>query len=398
MTEPNLLELARNYGDEIVALARRLIQTPSYSGQEGALARIVEEALRAAGCDEVWVDEAGNVQARNAGGGGSSTMLHAHMDIVDPGDETAWRYPPFAAQVADGAIWGRGASDDKGCLTAQIAAMTLLRRHDLQPVGDVYLAAVVNEEIGGLGSRHLARTLRPDVAIIGEPSANTIRRGHRGRFEFVVSLHGRSAHASAPERGRNPHYSMARFLLALREAPMMRHDLFGGSTVVPTLLYVDQTSSNVIPAQIIVHLDWRAVPGETMQDARALLRRLLDDTVEEDIRAEITLYARTGRTYTGYEEELAHELAPFCLEEDAPILRRAHRSLENAMGRPVSVGVWTFCTDGGHLYQAGVPCVGFGPGEETMAHVLDERIAIEQIVEATAGYLGLALHMGETSE
>jgi acetylornithine deacetylase/succinyl-diaminopimelate desuccinylase-like protein len=175
---------------------------------------------------------------------------------------------------------------------------------------------------------------------------------------------------------------------------MLRHEVFGGSTVVPTLLYVDQTSSNVIPAQTTVHLDWRAAPGETMQDARALIQRVLDETVEPGVRPQIELYARRGRAYTGYEEDLTHELAPFCLEEDDPILQQAHATLEQALEHPVGVGIWAFCTDGGHLYPAGIPCLGFGPGEESMAHVLNERIDIDQMVEATAGYMGLALHMG----
>jgi len=239
--------------DRIVGFAQRAIQSPSLSGQEGALAAVVEGEMRALGYAEVTVDEAGNVIGKIAGSGGRTTLLHAHMDIVDPGDATQWRFSPFSGTVTEGYVWGRGASDTKGSLVAQVYALGLLTEAGLVPPGDVYMSAVVGEEIGGMGTRHMVEHPTgtggrlPDIAIIGEPSANTLRRGHRGRFELIVTLHGRSAHASAPERGRNPHYAMAKFLLALRDAPMMADDTFGGSSVVPTLLYVDQRAAMSSP-------------------------------------------------------------------------------------------------------------------------------------------------------
>ncbi|NLD72157.1 MAG: M20/M25/M40 family metallo-hydrolase, partial [Chloroflexi bacterium] len=72
----------------------------------------------------------------------------------------------------------------------------------------------------------------------------------------------------------------------------------------------------------------------------------------------------------------------------------ARESLVRALGRPVEVGVWTFCTDGGHLAAAGVPCIGFGPGGEDQAHVYDERLSIDELLEATVAYMALALNGG----
>ncbi|MBN1402175.1 MAG: M20/M25/M40 family metallo-hydrolase [Anaerolineae bacterium] len=397
MPDTRWRSLAESSRERIVDFGERLLRAPSLSSQEGQAADLVAREMRRLGYDAVHVDEAGNVVGKLSGGGGRSTMLHAHMDVVDPGDPADWTHPPFSGQRAEGHLWARGASDDKGCVVAQVYAGGLLREAGIQPPGDVYVVAVVNEETGGAGTRHLLRYLRPDVAIIGEPSGNTIRRGHRGRFEFIITWHGRSAHASAPERGVNPHFSMARFLLALRDTPLMQEPVFGGTTVVPTLSYVDQTSSNVIPAQASVHLDWRNAPGETLEDADSILRGVLARTVDPDVRVELHVRSHTVTTYTGHQERVQHDVGSFLLDLKDPLLRAAHQAVEDALERPVELGVWTFCTDGGFVYAAGVPCIGFGPGEETMAHVRDERIEVNQLVEAVAGYMALACRMGDPS-
>jgi putative selenium metabolism hydrolase len=396
MTAPAWLALAEEARAEIVDLATRLVQTPSLSGQEGEAARLVLAEMQRLGYDDAWMDRAGNVIGRIKGGTGRSVMLHAHLDIVDPGDPAPWRFGPYAGEVAEGYLWGRGTSDDKGCVAAQVMAGALVRRAGATPAGDLYIVAAVNEENGGLGTRLMLDELVPDIAIIGEPSSNTLRRAHRGRYEFVITLHGRSAHASAPERGRNPHFSMARTLLALREMPLFYEPLFGGSTIAPTLMYVDQTSANVIPATVTLHLDWRAAPGESVADAEARLRAVLAETVEPDIRAEVTLRTHQVRTHTGCEHRVSHDMGPFLTDMEAPVLCRAHSALEQALNRSVEVGVWAFCTDGGHIAAAGAACLGFGPGDEAMAHVLDERLSLDQLVEAAAGYAALGHCLGDS--
>lgn len=389
-----LRRLVDQSADRITGFARRLVQTPSLSGEEGAVATLVADEMRSLRYDDVQVDPLGNVVGRIGGGGGHTTMLHAHMDIVAPGDASRWQHPPYGGEIVDGYLWGRGASDTKGSLAAQVYAAGLLREAHITPPGDVYQAAVVCEETGGLGTRHLVTYLLPDVAIIGEPSANTLRRGHRGRFEFVITLHGVPAHASAPARGINPHFSMGRFLLALRDAPLVHDPVFGGSSVAPTLMYVDGQNSNVIPGRLTVHLDWRASPADSEAHARALLEGLLADTLEEGVRAEVDVRTRPVRTYTGVEREVRFVLTGYVLEDADPRLVAARESLVRALGRPVEVGVWTFCTDGGHLAAAGVPCIGFGPGGEDQAHVYDERLSIDELLEATVAYMALALNGG----
>lgn len=394
MPELGLRSIVKGAANQIIDLAQRAVQAPSLSGQEEQVADLILAEMQALGYDEVSRDAVGNVVGLMRGQGTHVTMLHSHMDIVDPGDPAAWSHPPFAGDIADGYLWGRGASDDKASLVAQVYAPALLRQAGYRPAGDVYVVAVVAEEMGGVGTRHLLHSVPAEVAIIGEPSANTLRKGHRGRFEFTITWQGRSAHASAPHKGLNPHYSAARFMLALRDLPRATNLTFGDTTVVPTLSYVDQTSANVIPSRLTLHLDWRNAPQETVEEARALLQRAVDQTLEPGIQVTIQVASGTLNTYTGLAREFDHCIPSFATEEDNPYMLRARQLLSNTLARDVPVDIWRFATDGGHLAAEGIPCIGFGPGDEFMAHVIDERLALDQLLDATAGYMALALGLG----
>ncbi len=378
----------------LYGLAQRLVSKASLSGQEREVADLVQAEMLALGYHDVWRDEIGNVVGRVRGGDGLTTCLNAHMDIVDPGDVSRWEHGPFDGEISAGRLWGRGATDTKGALAAQVCAGGLMCQAGLVPAGDVYVAAVVGEEAGGFGMQHLLTWLHPDLAVIGEPSGNALRRGHRGRFDLVLTWRGRSGHASAPERAINPYYSMARFLLALQEAPMAQHPDFGASTAAPTLSRIDQTSSNVIPSELVVHLDWRNVPGETLEQAQALVDRLLAETCDPGVVATAAPAKRPVVSYTGLVRTPLSAFSSFVVAPDDPRLLHAQQVAECALGRALDVGVWKFTTDGGHLSTAGVWCLGFGPGEEWLAHVVDEYVALEQVSEATLGYLGLAMELG----
>src|SRR4051812_21826075 len=231
MRDEELRALAEAGRDEMIEFARRLIRTPSLPGYEGAVAGLVAEEMRRLGYDKVWRDRAGNVvglmqatpgAAEEVGRPKRSIMFNTHMDHVDVGDESKWPYPPYSATVADGAIWGRGASDLKGPLACQVHAIAALKRLGKPLPNDCYVSAVVQEEVGGLGAIELAETVQTDYAVLGEPTTNRLMRGHRGRVELEVLFRGRSVHASVPQNGINPLYSLARFLQGLEMLPMVK--------------------------------------------------------------------------------------------------------------------------------------------------------------------------------
>src|SRR5918911_778115 len=180
----------------------------------------------------------------------------------------------------------------------------LLRQAGLALAGDVYVAGAVQEEVGGLGSLELARTTRTDRAVIGEASKNELRRGHRGRIELIVRIEGRACHASAPERGINPYYSLASFLSALRDVDTLEDPFLGAETFAPTLLFTDQASANVVPGEVRLHIDWRTVPLRGPEDIRSEVARRLEGALVDGAAGQVTIKELRLRAYTGVEREL----------------------------------------------------------------------------------------------
>jgi len=392
-----LLGLAEQEKERLVAFAQRLVRTPSHSGDEGAVAELVEAEMGALGYDEVGRDRAGNVIGRLRGGGsGRVIMLNGHMDHVDPGPLASWQYPPYEGVVVDGRLHGRGAADMKGALAAQVYSASLLRQRGLLPAGDVVVAAVVQEETGGLGTQCLLEEgIRTDVAVVGEATNLQLARGHRGRLEVVVTVNGQSVHASAPERGANPHYTLARFVERLRELPLPTDPDFTRASVAPTLCFGDQVSSNVTPGRLTLHLDYRSLPEEEASEVVRRLQALLSECLLDGCTGGVEIEQRQMTAYTGLQRVLPNVFPAFRLPVHHPLLVRAQRGLTELTGREPEIGVWRFSTDGGHLMRAGIPTLGYGPGEEHLVHTTSESIAVADLKEAAAGYAALCLALSQ---
>ena len=390
----DLWKLATRYREDWLGFAQRLIQTPSLPGEEAAVARIIQAEMNQLGYDRIWTDKVGNVIGVLHGEDGKSLLLNGHMDIVDPGNPDEWPHPPYSGHLDSEWLWGRGASDMKAALALQIYAPALLRRAGLALPGDCYVTAVVFEETGGLGTRILAGELQADMAVVGEATSNQIARGHRGRLEILVRIKGRSVHASVPERGANPHYSMARFLSKLKTMEMTPSADFGSSSVAPTLYHTDQCSANVVPGEAILYLDWRNVPEETPEEVIGSLQKMLDDSLEDGCEGHVALNVSHFRAYTGYEEDLPREFPGFVLAADHPLIAKAQNTLETRFGHEVAVIKWRFATDGAYLVNAGIPTIGFAPASDLYPHTTGDRIALEAMVKGLVGYMALALELG----
>jgi succinyl-diaminopimelate desuccinylase len=377
---------------DLVAFARKLVRTPSMSGQEGDVAALVRAEMEHLRYDEVWVDGAGNVIGRIGGGDGPSLMFNGHMDHVDAGDPARWTYPPFGGEVHGGELWGRGAADMKGALAAMVYAGGLIRELGAIPPGDLYVSGVVQEEVGGLGARHLARTLPVARAVVGEASCNQLRRGHRGRLELMAHFEGRSVHASMPDLGINPHFSMARFLEGLRTLNMASDQEYGSSTVAPTRVLGEPESANVTPSALHLILDWRNIPGEGVEPIVGKLEGLLAHSLEPGCGGQIEIVTKELVSYTGLRMTYADAFPSFTTSADDPWLAEAQALLDAAWGREVEVGTWRFATDGGHLAEAGATVIGFGPGDDSLVHTVEERLPLDQLVESVVGYLALGLN------
>ena len=386
-----LWRVTDQYREDMVAFAQEVVRVPSLPGHEAEVARIFQGEMERLGYDRVWIDEAGNVIGQLAGAGGPPLMFNGHMDHVDPGDPALWRHPPYGGEIHDGQLWGRATVDMKGALAAMVYAGGLLKALDLTPPGDLYVTAVVQEEVGGLGARHLVETLPLKHVVVGEASANQLRRGHRGRAEFRLRLQGRSVHASMPDLGINPHYSLARFLEGLKALPMASHPEYGESTVAPTLVESEPQSANMTPSAIHLTLDWRNVPGEGMSRIATKLETLLARCLEPGCKGEIEPGSKAMVSYTGLSMEYPDSFASFTTPADHPWLSEVQAALASALGRPIEVGTWRFATDGGHFAEAGATVIGFGPGDDAIVHTVEERLPLDQLIESVVGYMVLAL-------
>ncbi|MBN1658605.1 MAG: M20/M25/M40 family metallo-hydrolase [Anaerolineae bacterium] len=390
MNHETLWTTVNTHRDALITFTQKLVQTLSPSGHEGDVAALIQAEMERLGYDEVWVDEAGSVVGRIAGGPGPALILNGHMDHVDAGDPADWPHPPFGAEIHDGAIWGRGVADMKGALAAMIYAGGIARTLDIPLPGDLYVTAVVQEEIGGLGARHMAGTLPASHVVVGEASANHLRRGHRGRVEFHVHFSGRSVHASMPHLGANPHFAMARFVDRLGTLAMPSESAYGASTVAPTHVESEPLGANITPSALHLVLDWRNVPGESTADIVAKLERLLADSLTPGCEGTVEMTTRALETYTGYCKSYPDEFPSFTTPVEHPWLQSAQAALAVALRRDVEIDTWRFATDGGHFAEAGATVIGFGPGDDTVVHTVQEHLPLDQLVESAVGYLALA--------
>ena len=366
--------------DDCVAFAQRLIRTPSMPGEEAAIAAVVAGELRALSYDEVWSDDIGNVYGRVYGRDRSlpALVLNTHLDHVDPGDPALWPTPPFAAEIRDGRLIGRGACDIKGPMAVQVYSAAGLLRAGERPRRDVVFCGVVQEEVGGAGAIYWVDNLDypVELVLVGEPSSNTLALGHRGILQFLVTFHGRSAHASAPERAVNPNYALAAFLARLEAsaAELRAHPVLGPTTVSPTIIEVDTTSGNVTPAWCRVVLDFRTA-SESVNSLRAFVERLAGES-NHSLDPENMI--DSDEMITG-----------FYTAPDSPLVAQVRAALGGGMGRKPELTRYRFATDGRHMAPHGIPVLGFAPGEEEMAHTAGESIAIDQMAESLRGHVQL---------
>ena len=393
----------------IVASCQALVQIPSLPGDERRAAERVLDEMRRARFTHVEIDTWGNVVGTLAANAPEklpgAILLNAHLDHVDAGNSADWTFGPFSGHEADGRIHGRGSTDTKSAVIAQVHAASLLRElgdsMGLERTRDLIVAAVVQEEVGGLGSAGLIESGHSfHAAVIGEPSQNALAFGHRGRVEIEVTFHGRAAHASRPDWGDNPHPSLARFIPLLDE---LLHDVdpaFGPSTVAPTLVHAQPASPNVIPSDLVLTLDWRNVSGESPEIIRERIEAIAEKSGAPGISIRVRTPTRLLTSWTGEAREMERVSRPFTIDRNGATFLSAHRALSTGLGRDVPVIPWDFASDGGWLASRGIPCVGFGPGDMRSMHVVDESVSIDLLVEAAAGYallaLGLAAAPGAT--
>jgi putative selenium metabolism hydrolase len=386
-------DFSEQNAQQLVSFAQGLVRLPSPSGQEGQVAARLSEEMKRVGFTEVHTDHIGNVIGRIGNGPRAKIMFEGHMDTVASGDPAKWRYGPYGAQIVDGVLYGLGAADMKGALAAMVYGAKGLIDRGAELHGSLYVVGVVQEEPCegvALGMLMEQEGLRPDFVLIGEATNLQVARGQRGRLELKVTTHGKSCHASAPERGKNAIYEAARALVGIElMAPQMENDPFlGKATIAVTEIESSALSRNAIPDHCVLYVDRRLAGGETEAKATAQLRNLIH---REGVDATVEITEYHTRSYTGYEYHARQYFPCWATPENSEWIRRVVSAIERELGYHPKIGRWDFSTDG--VYSAGVagiPTAGFGPGEEKYAHTVEEQVSVSRLVDAARVYARLA--------
>ncbi|CAN5589646.1 YgeY family selenium metabolism-linked hydrolase [soil metagenome] len=390
------LEQAGRHRDAVTSFLRDIVAIPSPSCEEGDVARRVVAEMESLGYDEAWIDPMGNAIGR-IGDGDVKVVLDAHMDTVGIGDRGAWPHDPYRGKVENGIVFGRGASDNKGAVAAQVYGGKVMSERGLDgaDVCIYVVGTVMEEDCDGLALGYVLSESLADVraVVLGECTDLAVYRGHRGRMEMKLTTKGLSAHASAPERGDNAVTAMAPIVLELAELNegLADHDFLGRGTIAVTKIECATASLNAIPDSCTLYLDRRLTEGETRASA---LEEVEAIAFRRDASVEVLTYAEPS--HTGLVLATDKYYPTWVLEEEHPLVRAGVAAGEAALGRAPSVGKWTFSTNGvSSAGRLGIPTIGFGPSEEKWAHTVLDQCPIDDLVASIAYYAALPRSLGE---
>jgi putative selenium metabolism hydrolase len=372
------------------------VQTPSLSTQEGEVAQRIAAEMTHLGFRDVLTDRIGNVAGWIGPGRGPLLMLNGHMDTVRVSSAKAWTREPLGAEIEDGVLYGLGACDMKAGLAATIYGAKLLRDAGVALKGDVVVACVVQEEpCEGLGSRVLIEEegVKPDWVILSEPTNLSIMRGQRGRLEMRLTTLGRSAHAANPHLGTNAVYTAARLVFGLELlAEQLAHDDFLGSgSLAVTDITSTAGSRNAVPDRCEIIIDRRLTLGENETIALSEVRRVI---AREGVRADVEVTEYQATSYTGYTCRAREFYPAWVMPEDHPLVTAMARAVRAQLKRRPQIGRWNFSTEGVYTAgEAGIPSVGFGPGDPHCAHTADEHVRLADVFAAAEVYAQLAVEL-----
>jgi putative selenium metabolism hydrolase len=339
-----------------------------------------------AGFDEARIDGLGNVIGR-IGNGKKIIAIDGHIDTVDLGNLENWHFDPLAGEVKDGFVHGRGSVDQKGGPAAFVTAGRILKEIGLQNDVTVYFTGTVMEEdCDGLCWKYIVEEdkIKPDCVVITEPTNLNIYRGHRGRMEIEVSFYGVSSHGSAPERGKNAIYMASRACLEIEKLNehLAKDDFLGKGSAALSQFISASPSLCAVADFAKIHIDRRLTWGEDKELALNQIREIV-----KDYNAKVELLNYSEKAYTGNEYGMEKYYPTWKLEVSHPAVVTGVKSYKELFGTDPVVDKWTFSTNGvviNGIY--GIPCIGFGPGNEVLAHAPDEKVPESDLVKASAFY------------
>jgi len=377
--------LAEEMNQGMVDFLSDLIRIQSYTSQEGLAVQRTLKELHKIGCDEVWMDSAGNAMGR-IGKGERVVLFNAHLDTNEVSDASNWPHPPLEPVIEDGILYGLGASDCKAGVAAIVYGAAILNKLGLlDDISVVVMGATLEEDAEGFAFRSLVEKdgLKPECVLLAEATDLTLRRGHRGRCEVHVRTEGKAVHASTPHLGENAIVKMAPVIEALEKmnGSLPEHPVFGPGTQVVSLISGPHTP-NSVPDWCEIALDRRLVPGETAVSIVDGIREVV-----EPLGAKVEIPIQPVISHTGLKLDGPAFYPGWLIDEDAEIIQVGKETYEALWQQAPKVDVWKFSTDGTYSAGvAGIPTMGFGPQEEPYVHTAMDQVNLEKLKKAAMFY------------
>lgn len=382
---------AEYYKEDMFAFLRDIVKIPSESGKEEKVILRIKKEMEKVGFDRIEIDPMGNILGF-IGQGQHLIAIDAHIDTVSPGDINAWDFDPHIGYENEEIILGRGTSDQKGGMASAVYAGKIIKELGLEDNYTLLVTGTVQEEdCDGLCWEYIIQEDRivPEFVISSEPTSCNIYRGHRGRMEIKVTTSGLSCHGSAPERGENAIYKIAPILEELQELnnKLHVHPFLGKGTLAVSEIFSSSPSRCAVADGCTISIDRRLTLGESWKEAIQQIQEL-PSVVK--MNAVVEVYQYDKPSYKGLIYPKKCIFPAWLIEETHQVCRTLENAYTSLFFESPIIDKWTFSTNGvGIMGLHGIPCIGFGPGEETEAHAPNEKTWKSQLIKSAAMYAAI---------
>ena len=374
--------------DDILAFFRDIVAIPSMDSDIEKVGERVGAEMTKLGFDSVYTDKFGSIVGK-MGNGPQILLYDSHLDTVGIGDPAQWPWDPFQGKVEDGLFYARGALDVKGSTPGMIYGLAMARDLGLLDGYTVYYLGNIEEWCDGIACQAFVEweNIKPDFVVVGEPTNMKVYRGHKGRIELEIVSKGKSAHAASNFMGDNAIYKMLPVIAGIRDmdATLPSDDFLGQGRITVTRISSVSPSDNAVPDECRIFVDRRVTFGETREGVVASIRALVPAEQQADFEVRELVYdtpSHTGAVFV-YDKYFP----AWALAEDHPFVVAGKETIAALWGRDDLASKWDFSTNGNYWCgKAGIPSIGFGPGNEIFAHAVNEHVALADVVEATKFY------------
>jgi acetylornithine deacetylase/succinyl-diaminopimelate desuccinylase-like protein len=310
-------------------------------------------------------------------------LFDAHQDTVPVDGMTI---EPFTPKIEGQRLYGRGSCDIKGGMAAMLTAFARLVRERPEGSATVIMACTVDEEFTHKGSSKLAETkLAADLGIVAEPTRLNLVNTHKGAVRWKIRARGVACHSSAPERGDNAIYRMARVIDALveyaRQLTQATPDPMLGRPTFSVGRIEGGQSVNTVPDGCEIEVDRRVIPGEVLLECPAEVARFLRDRLGAEMN-QIDFFP-PGIQFPA----LRPEGSELWIEPIRAVAAEVLGRTPEVMGVP-------YGTDAGPLSEGGLTCFVLGPGDIAQAHTKDEWVDLDEVRLAAELYYRIACALG----